>query len=274
MHLKQQQEHQKGTCQVKTCEYTTAAFADGKTFFSKRASTLELCEDHLFQAQEMAEAQGLTLVWQEYQAPAQETALVPVDEVKKQLAEEASLGEQTFMQIQAFVIETKEDLDFAAEVLADTKKTIKRLDDKRKEITGPLNEALKAANALFKPAIGFYEQCEKLIKAKISAAHAKAEEIARQALENASNAAVSGDSAGLTTALEVHDAAVQFPTVDGIQYRSSWKFEIVNEKEIPREFLTPDLRLIQSVVMHKKGATEIPGVRVFEEKIIASVASS
>lgn len=247
---------------------------------------IELCEEHLFTAQDMAKQQGQELVWKEYVAAVvgvdltgvtektPDTSLVPVEKVKAELVQEVTQAEQALTQIRTFTIETKEDLEFAAEILTDTKQSIKRLDDKRKEITDPMNKALKAANALFKPAITFYEECERLIKSKIVEAHKKAEDAARIALESAGAAAVEGDAGALTTALQVHDAAVEFPAADGLQYRTSWKFEIMDEALIPREYMTPNLALIKGVVTHKKGATEIPGVRVYEDKIVASVGSA
>jgi hypothetical protein len=233
-----------------------------------------LCEDHLFKAQDMAVNMGLELVWKEPGA-VPETALVPVvvDKVKAELVQETTQAESAFAEINEFEIQTKDDLAFAVEILTETKANLKRLDEKRKEITGPLNEALKAANGLFKPAITFYEKCEKIIKQKIAAAYAQAGSEARAALEAASEAAGIGDGTGVTAALQAHDDAVEFPEVEGIQYRSIWKFEITDESLIPRDFLTPNILLISGVVQNKKGATDIPGVRVFEEKIVAVRAS-
>lgn len=287
MQLKHNDHRVAGKCQVSTCTSSAAAVADGKTFFSKKAPEIELCEEHLFDAQDMAKNMGQELVWKEIKSKVEavaasvapppkekEAELVPVEQVKAELVQEVTQAEQALAQIRTFTIATKEDLEFAAEILTETKQSIKRLDDKRKEITEPMNKALRAANALFKPAINFYEECEKLIKAKIVEAHKKAEEAARIALENAGAAAAEGDSGALTDALQQHDTAVEFPLTEGIQYRSSWKFEITDESKIPREFMTPNLELIRGVVTHKKGATEIPGVRVYEDKIVASVGSA
>lgn len=282
MQLKQN--HEAGTCQVNACAYPTAAIADGRTFFSKKASPkIELCEEHLFKAQDMATEQGLELVWKEYKvykaeaaaaSGPPETALVPVvDKLKAELVQESTQAEAVLSQINEFEIVTKDDLVFAAEVLVETKTSMKRIDDKRKEITGPLNEALRAANALFKPVITFYEKCEKILKQKIAAAHTQAGSEAKAALESAAEAAAAGDGTGVTEALQAHDDAVEFPETDGIQYRKVWKFEITDESQIPREFMTPNTLLISGVVLNKKGATNIPGVRVFEDKIIAVRAS-
>lgn len=59
------------------------------------------------------------------------------------------------------------------------------------------------------------------------------------------------------------------PVVDGLTTRENWDFEIVNEAEIPREYLIPDVTKIRGVVKKLKGNTNIPGIRVFKtEKIV------
>jgi uncharacterized membrane protein YqiK len=43
----------------------------------------------------------------------------------------------------------------------------------------------------------------------------------------------------------------------------SWKAEIINEAEVPREYCSPDMRKINDAV--KMGAREVKGVRIYEE---------
>jgi hypothetical protein len=51
----------------------------------------------------------------------------------------------------------------------------------------------------------------------------------------------------------------------GESTRKNWKFEIVDEKLIPREYLMVNETSIRGVVSALKGATNIPGVRVYSE---------
>lgn len=51
----------------------------------------------------------------------------------------------------------------------------------------------------------------------------------------------------------------------GESTRKVWKFEIINEKLIPREYLQIDESKIRGVVTALKGATNIPGIRVYSE---------
>lgn len=58
------------------------------------------------------------------------------------------------------------------------------------------------------------------------------------------------------------------PKTDGLTLRENWTFEIVDESQIPREYLVPDLAKIRKVVMALKNKTNIPGVRVFNQPIV------
>lgn len=266
---------EEGKCMVAKCAHDAVAIADGKTFFSKRAPMIPLCENDLVRAQEMAAQLGNDLDWQEIGTeplPLLATTALTTkeDALKAELVTEATEAEQALAEITGFEITDSESMKFAADVLAETKGNHKRLDDKRKEITQPINAALKATNALFKPALDFYKRCEAQIKAKMLQANQAAQVAAQAALQAAGAAATEGDTEGVSTAIAAHDDAVSLPAADGVQYRSTWKFNIVDEKLIPREFLTPDLKLIEGHVRHKKQATAIPGVEAFEEQSVAS----
>jgi hypothetical protein len=58
------------------------------------------------------------------------------------------------------------------------------------------------------------------------------------------------------------------PKVAGISMRENWKFRIVNEKLIPREYLKVDDVKIGAIVRALKGATNIPGIEAYNESII------
>ncbi|KKN75943.1 hypothetical protein LCGC14_0375000 [marine sediment metagenome] len=266
-----------GQCRVAKCNHDAVAIADGKTFFSKRAPLVPLCENDLARAQEMAVQLGNDLVWHEFEAEAapasEEVALVrPEEALKAELVTEATQAQEALTEVTAFEIIDSDSMTFAADVLAETKGNHKRLDDKRKEITQPINAALKATNALFKPALDFYKRCEAGIKVKMLQANQRAQVAAQEALTAAGAAAAEGDTEALTQEIAAHDDAVNLPAADGIQYRTTWKFNIIDATLIPREFLTPDLKLIEGHVRHKKDATAIPGIEAYEDQTVASAS--
>ncbi len=55
--------------------------------------------------------------------------------------------------------------------------------------------------------------------------------------------------------------------VEGISFAEIWTYEIINEAEIPREYLMPDEKKINSVVKAMKNNIEIPGIKIFKKTI-------
>jgi len=51
----------------------------------------------------------------------------------------------------------------------------------------------------------------------------------------------------------------------GAHLFETWKFEVVAESQIPREYLIPDLKLIGQIVRAQKEKTKIPGIRAYAE---------
>ena len=56
---------------------------------------------------------------------------------------------------------------------------------------------------------------------------------------------------------------------EGISGRKTWKYRIVDESLIPREFLSPDPVKIGAVVRSQKALTRIPGLEVYFEDSVA-----
>jgi hypothetical protein len=56
------------------------------------------------------------------------------------------------------------------------------------------------------------------------------------------------------------------PKVQGVQFRTVWKFRVVDQRKIPAEYLIPDMVKIGAVVRALKQMTTIPGIEVYSEK--------
>lgn len=65
-------------------------------------------------------------------------------------------------------------------------------------------------------------------------------------------------------------AQQQAPKIAGVTIPKVWVFDVVDESLIPREYLSVDLVKIRKVVQALKGSTNIPGVKVREDKRIAA----
>ena len=113
------------------------------------------------------------------------------------------------------------------------------------------------------------------------AEEARLQELARrQAEKDAEKLARKAEKAGDTeTAEALRSAPVAVspvvlqkdtPQVAGISYRDNWKFRIVNAALIPREYLIPNEVAIGQVARALKDQTQIPGVEVYNERVVAT----
>jgi len=56
------------------------------------------------------------------------------------------------------------------------------------------------------------------------------------------------------------------PKISGLSFRTNWKFEILDERKLPREFLKADEAAIRAHVSENKDKAKIPGVRIYSEE--------
>ena len=156
-------------------------------------------------------------------------------------------------------VSNSSERDFAADLLLDVKRELWEIESRRRRITDPLNSALREVNDLFRPARDALDRCERVLKEKIAGflqiqARINAEAVAAAA------AAADGEEASRELA---RVEAPAMPT--GMSVRKVWKFEIVDEDLVPREFCSPDPRKIGA-----SNTREISGVRFFQEDIVAA----
>ncbi len=190
-------------------------------------------------------------------------------DVQKEADQQRNEASQMLAVARDFSIQTRDDLAIVAEMLADIKGRAKRLEERKKEITGPLNAALKSARDLFRPAEEAFAQIEAAAKGKIAAFTADEERRNREALAAAAAAHACGDARGTQEALA---QVATTKNVAGLSTYQKWDYEVVNEALLPREFLTANLTLIKEHASHstKGDPTPIPGVRFFPRVVVTS----
>lgn len=190
-----------------------------------------------------------------------------------------------------YKVATAEQYSLSADMLKRIKGHQKKLDDEEKTITKPLNDALKATRDLFRSPKADAEKAESLVKRALLAyadeqdrirreEQRKADEQARKEREKleeqARKAAASGkeEKADLYSqrAAAVVPAVIQRapPVISGLSTRETWHFEVTNEMEVPRQYLSVDDKKIRAVVNALKKDANIPGVRVWSDKGLAS----
>lgn len=183
-----------------------------------------------------------------------------------------------------------------AELLRKIKTHAKDLNEKRLEITRPIDESKSRVMSMFRPIEDKLKNAENIIKRGILAWEAKiaeenrrlqaeadkaareAEERARAALVVKAETAIAEGKPELAVAyVEKAEAVVVAPVNVAVERRASgisipkiWKYRIVDPKLIPDEFWILDEAKIGKVVKAMKATTNIPGIEAFEEATVSA----
>ena len=163
--------------------------------------------------------------------------------------------------VRDFQITNDEQQEQIAGVLRKVKEKSRELEDRRKEITGPMNQALRSVNDLFRQPKLRLDALEALLKEKIALFLRTRAEVNRQLIATA--AVASTPQAASQSLAQV--APIAPPT--GVTVRKVWKFAIDNPDAVPREFCSPDPDKIKLV---DPATTHIPGVRFYQEDQVSS----
>lgn len=132
------------------------------------------------------------------------------------------------------------------------------------EIRGTFRPHIQMANQQHKSLIATEKrfldplaQAELTLKSKIGEYNRQVEADRRAAEELARE---------LSTPAEQVQAVFEVPKPRGLSEQTHWKFRIVDESLLPREYLMPDTGKIGGVIRAAKGTVTIPGVEAYAEK--------
>ena len=230
-------------------------------------------------------------------------ALVTITPEAQALAQDA---ESTLGLIQAVRITTAEECQAAVDQTRQIKAKAAQLEETRKAMTRPLDDAKKAIMDFFRGPSEFLAKAETLLKgsittfqqeqARLAAEAAKEQqrlqqqERDRQAeeqkntealLQQAEDAAASGDTAraeqleeqALATQQIATPISVSVPiTIEkprGAAVRKVWKCRIVDAKAVPAEFLMPNEKALDAYAKSMKADAKVPGVEFYAEDSLA-----
>jgi len=195
-------------------------------------------------------------------------------------------------QANALIVTTSEQYEAAAEMLLNIKSLQKEINEtfdpickkafdahkeavaQKKKVEAPLIEAERIIKPKMADYIAEQDRIKRAEEERLRAIAQKEEEDRR--IAEAEQAAAEGkhEEAEAIISEEVYVAPVVVqkttPNVSGISYRETWDYEIVDMSKIPREYWILDKVKISGVVRSMKGATNIPGVRVFSNKTVAA----
>jgi len=162
--------------------------------------------------------------------------------------EQAPIAQGFWVVSEGFAIQSTAQYALAGEVLDVVKGAWKELESKRVTITGPLNQALRATNDLFREPLATYKDCEEVLKKKM-ATYSRAAEAARVAA---------------MVAPSIDMPILAPPVAQGVSIRTERRFRLVDESAVPRHLCSPDLRKISAL----PSDTEIAGVEWYDHDVV------
>ena len=193
------------------------------------------------------------------------------------------------------VIETPEHYSAAAGFLKEIKACRKRIADVFGPIVKAAHEAHKRAKAAQNEADDPLDQAEGIVKASMIAYDTEQAQIVRQrqieaeaaarraeeqriveeaaALEQAGDAQAAQELIEAPVIAPVVMVEKATPAVDGITYRETWQFEVIDANAVPREWLIVDEKKVGAYIRAVKGAANIPGVKAYPVKTMSARAA-
>jgi hypothetical protein len=185
----------------------------------------------------------------------------------KSLADAVQEAKGLLVQLDTFHVTNQQQMDGASSFLKEVKAKWKEIEEQRKALGGPLRGKLDEIQSYFKPALDVLLQAEGILKTKISEGARRAEEAQRAALLAAQAAHQQGDLQGTAIATQAAQRA-DVALAPGITTRRVLRCAIDDPSKLPGEFWSPDIRKVQAAV--DAGHRQIPGVRIWQEEIVAA----
>ena len=182
-------------------------------------------------------------------------SIVPVEIVQKAESDAALITQQA----QTIQIATTEQEEQAYTALTQIKQAIKIIEDKRKEITAPLNVSLKTVNAMFKRLSTPFIEADRIVRNKVMDFRQAQEEKAQKGLERRQKIQAAHEAKGH----EVHEiTAPKIEVAKTTVTTKRWTFEIVDVNKVPREYLVIDSVAVNKAI--RDGIREIGGLNIFQ----------
>lgn len=167
-------------------------------------------------------------------------------------------------------IHNDDEYSEASRHLLFVKDFLNKVEEDKKETVDPIRKGLDALYKKYRQARQPWEAAERTLKTLISTYAVRKQTKLLQAARKKAQKLIA-DGKNEQAADLISDAANKrcVPNIDGIQLKSSWAYDILDENAIPREFLTVDTKKISAVVKAMKEKTDIPGVTAFPAKQVA-----
>lgn len=183
--------------------------------------------------------------------------------IKTRVNKELQLSEE-------ITIKDESTLSQAIDFLKKVKETGKTIKEWKESIIKPINEGLKNARDMFRPIEDNYFIAEKNVKAKILEWNNEQERIRRQKEEKLAKRVDKG-TMKMETAVKKIEAMPEVSNkgqAGKVSFKMIRRVVVMDENVLPRKYLIPDMVKIRK---HAFSGAKIEGVKVVEEKILASL---
>ena len=180
----------------------------------------------------------------------------------------------------ARVIITNDDMKPANDDLILIRKVKKAMEEKRKEYLKPFQDHVKETNDAYKTLMEPIEEADKLTANKMLAFDAEQKRKIREAeaieAEKLALAKREAELKGGEITVDLTPVAKPEVVPDRIRtdmgssgQRDNWKWELLDLNLVPREYLMINAGMLTPIVKASKGKLTIPGIRIYNEPIIA-----
>lgn len=196
-----------------------------------------------------------------------------------------------FDKAKEIVVNDKDTFEQTAIRLQIVKTKFKEIEERRKELVKPFQEATKKLNDFFKRPLDLLKGAENCLKSAMSSyayrleqeqkeKQRKIDEIAEREREKIKKRAEKQLQKGnekkaeeLIQQVELVPHAVvesEVPNIKGISTRENWKYRVVDLNKVPREFLVLDDARLSKIAKATKGLVPIEGIEFYSEAVIVS----
>lgn len=160
-------------------------------------------------------------------------------------------------------ISDDKSMGVAVTLLSNCNKQLDKITEEKEKITKPLNEALKAERARWKPIETVLTEAVSVVRKKMSAYQTELLAKQREEQEKIAKRVEKGTlkvETGIKKMSEVKNVDKEIATNEGlVQFREVQTLKITDEKKIPREYLVIDEK---SVLEALKAGKNVPGAEV------------
>jgi len=165
-----------------------------------------------------------------------------------------------YKSLKDYRIEKPAEYEKASEDLKEAKALLRTIDEKRKEMTRPLDEAKKHIIAFFRPATDKLNLAISRINQEMAA-------FRRRQAEEAKKKEAELKETGQDSDLFTPEVKPEIPKT--VKIRKVWRFRIKDKSAIKPDFLIPDEKTIGELVrkLHEKAVDIVGGIEVYSEEV-------